>query len=258
MAASPQPINAEDDRGAEDRAAAAANAVTHILVAEDDPLVSSFLEKGLRAEGFVVDVVGDGVTAERACQTQDVDLLILDMALPGREGYEVLRRLRGLGSQVPVLVLTGRPDLRDVVACLEVGTDDYIIKPFRFEELLARIWARLRERGGGEARSEGRQWHRAGSGTRRDGSSAAAPVAHPAPGLDHLPAELAAEPGDEHVDDVGSGIEIVAPRVREQLLTAEDLVRVAHERLEQRELARRQVDGAVPDGRAPGPEVEGR
>jgi DNA-binding response OmpR family regulator len=126
--------------------------VTRILVAEDDPLVSSFLEKGLRAEGFVVDVVGDGVTAERACQTQDVDLLILDMALPGREGYEVLRRLRGLGSQVPVLVLTGRPDLRDVVACLEVGADDYMLKPFRFEELLARIWARLRERGGGEAR----------------------------------------------------------------------------------------------------------
>jgi DNA-binding response OmpR family regulator len=126
--------------------------MTRILVAEDDALVSSFLEKGLRAEGFTVDVVADGVSASQACSTQTVDLVILDMALPGREGYEVLRELRGLGNPVPVLVLTGRPDLRDVVACLDVGADDYMVKPFRFEELLARIRARLRERGDGPAR----------------------------------------------------------------------------------------------------------
>jgi two-component system, OmpR family, copper resistance phosphate regulon response regulator CusR len=126
--------------------------VTRILVAEDDALVSSFIAKGLGAEGFTVDVVSDGISAAKACSTQPVDLVILDMALPGREGYEVLRELRGLGNPVPVLVLTGRPDLRDVVACLEVGADDYMIKPFRFEELLARIRARLRERGSGDAR----------------------------------------------------------------------------------------------------------
>jgi DNA-binding response OmpR family regulator len=121
--------------------------VTRLLVVEDDPLVSSFLVKGLRAKGYVVDLAEDGVIGTELALAGDFHLVILDMALPKREGFEVLQQLRGLGSRLPVLVLTGRPDLRDVIACFEVGADDYMIKPFRFDELLARVRARLRERG---------------------------------------------------------------------------------------------------------------
>lgn len=118
--------------------------MTRILIAEDDNLISSFIEKGLRARGYATHVVDDGEEATRLSLTDAFDLLILDMALPGREGYRVLQRIRAEGQQMPVLVLTGRPDLRDAVECLDGGADDYMTKPFRFEELLARIRLRLR------------------------------------------------------------------------------------------------------------------
>ena len=118
-----------------------------ILIVEDDPLVSSFLEKGLRAGGYSTHVVADGEVAVETARSHPFELMILDMALPGREGFEVLRELRGLGRRVPVLVLTGRPDLRDAVSCLDIGADDYMTKPFRFAELLARVRARLRKPG---------------------------------------------------------------------------------------------------------------
>jgi DNA-binding response OmpR family regulator len=121
--------------------------VARILIAEDDPLISSFLEKGLRASGYVTQVVDDGEQATQMSLNDSFDLLILDMGLPEREGFQVLQDLRAQGKPVPVLVLTGRPELRDAVACLDVGADDYMTKPFRFEELLARVRARLRSQG---------------------------------------------------------------------------------------------------------------
>jgi DNA-binding response OmpR family regulator len=120
--------------------------MARILIAEDDPHISSFLEKGLRASGFSTLTVEDGQRALDLAQTDNFDLLLLDMGLPGREGLEVLRDLRSGGSKLAVLVLTGRSE-RDVVMCLEAGADDYMTKPFQFGELVARVRTRLRATG---------------------------------------------------------------------------------------------------------------
>ena len=117
-----------------------------ILIAEDDPLIGSFLERGLRANGYSTFLADDGEQAQRLGLTEEFDLLILDMGLPMREGFHVLQELRSRGNTVPVLVLTGRSE-RDVVMCLEAGADDYMRKPFHFEELLARVRTRLRGTG---------------------------------------------------------------------------------------------------------------
>jgi len=118
--------------------------VARVLIAEDEPRLAAFLEKGLRAGGFTTTVVGDGPRAEAAATESDYDLMILDLGLPGKDGLEVLRELRAAGSNLPVIVLTARDDTSDRVAGLEAGADDYIGKPFHFEELLARVRARLR------------------------------------------------------------------------------------------------------------------
>jgi DNA-binding response OmpR family regulator len=120
--------------------------VARVLIAEDDPLIGSLLEKGLRAHGFTTFLVDDGEQAQNLGLTDEFDLMILDMGLPEREGFEVLQELRARGKSLPVLVLTGRGE-RDAAMCLEAGADDYMRKPFRFEELLARVRARLREPG---------------------------------------------------------------------------------------------------------------
>jgi len=120
--------------------------VARILIAEDDPLIGSFIEKGLRAAGFSTFLADDGEKAQGLSLTDEFDLMILDMGLPGREGFHVLQELRARGNTLPVLVLTGRRE-RDAVACLEAGADDYMKKPFHFEELLARVQARLRSPG---------------------------------------------------------------------------------------------------------------
>jgi DNA-binding response OmpR family regulator len=117
--------------------------VPRILIAEDDPLIGSFLQKGLGANGLPAFVVGDGEQAQRLARTGEFDLLILDMGLPKRDGFHVLQELRTMGKSLPVIVLTGRSD-RDVVTCLEAGADDFMSKPFHFGELLARVRARLR------------------------------------------------------------------------------------------------------------------
>src|ERR671915_1513409 len=117
-----------------------------ILIAEDDSLVAAFVEKGLRASGYSTFLVDDGEQAQHLAFTDEFDLLILDMGLPGREGFHVLQELRARGNKIPVLVLTGRSE-RDVVMCLEAGADDYMQKPFHFDELLARVKTRLRGTG---------------------------------------------------------------------------------------------------------------
>jgi DNA-binding response OmpR family regulator len=116
-----------------------------ILIAEDEPRLAAFLEKGLRAQGFTTTVVADGATASAMAQDDEFDLLVLDLGLPGKQGAEVLRDMRRAGQRMPVLILTARDDLDSTVAGLEGGADDYVTKPFKFEELLARIRARLRE-----------------------------------------------------------------------------------------------------------------
>jgi DNA-binding response OmpR family regulator len=114
-----------------------------ILIAEDDPLVSSFVEKRLRKAGYETRVVDDGDRAAELALSGDFDLVLLDMALPSRDGFEVLQELRSRGSRIPVIVVTGRPEVRDQMAHLNVETADFVIKPFRFEELLGRVRAHL-------------------------------------------------------------------------------------------------------------------
>jgi two-component system copper resistance phosphate regulon response regulator CusR len=119
--------------------------VNRILIAEDEERISSFIEKGLRANGFTTTVAGDGHQAIALARSGDFDLLILDLGLPGRDGTDVLRELREWDRQTPVVILTARDGLTDKVAGLEAGADDYVTKPFRFEELLARVRVRLRD-----------------------------------------------------------------------------------------------------------------
>ncbi len=124
--------------------------MTRILIAEDDPLIGSFLEKGFRANGFTTFLTGDGEQAQALGLSDEFDLLLLDMGLNSRDGFHVLQELRSRGKTLPILVLTGRRE-RDVVMCLEGGADDYMTKPFHFDELLARVKTRLRTTGTQEA-----------------------------------------------------------------------------------------------------------
>jgi two-component system, OmpR family, copper resistance phosphate regulon response regulator CusR len=119
--------------------------VTGILIAEDEPRIAAFVAKGLRSAGFTPTVVTDGPTALDYAMTGEFDLLVLDLGLPRMDGFTVLRRLRGGRNDIPVIILTARDTVTDTVAGLEGGADDYVAKPFRFEELLARIRLRLRE-----------------------------------------------------------------------------------------------------------------
>ncbi len=118
--------------------------MTRILVAEDEQRIASFIDKGLRASGFGVTVVGDGPAAYEAAMSGEHDLLVLDLGLPLLDGFAVLGRLRRSGCAIPVIILTARSGVTDTVAGLDSGADDYMAKPFRFEELLARIRLRLR------------------------------------------------------------------------------------------------------------------
>ena len=118
--------------------------MARILIAEDEPRIASFLEKGLRANGFTTTVVDDGVLAEGMARDDDFDLLVLDLGLPNRHGLDVLRAIRRRGERLPVVILTARDEVEITVAGFDGGADDYVTKPFRFEELLARIRVRLR------------------------------------------------------------------------------------------------------------------
>ena len=121
-----------------------------ILIAEDEKKTSAFLYKGLVESGFVVDVVENGGDALHCAMNNSFDLLVLDVALPGMNGWEVLQALRSSHVKIPVLYLTARDAVEDRVKGLELGADDYLVKPFAFTELLARIRNILR-RGGSPA-----------------------------------------------------------------------------------------------------------
>ncbi len=118
--------------------------MNRILIVEDEERIASFVEKGLRSNGFTTTVVGDGEAAYEYAVTGAFDLVVLDIGLPGRDGFTVLREMREARVTVPVIVLTARDSVRDTVAGLEGGADDWMTKPFRFEELLARVRLRLR------------------------------------------------------------------------------------------------------------------
>lgn len=123
-----------------------------ILVVEDDRKVASFIRKGLEEEGHAVEVAGDGAAAiERATDGAPWDLVVLDVMLPKGDGFGVLKTLRQEGLRMPVLMLTARDAVSDRVTGLDLGADDYLSKPFAFEEFLARVRALLRRGGGGPA-----------------------------------------------------------------------------------------------------------
>lgn len=118
-----------------------------IIIAEDESPIAAFLEKSLRANGFITAVAKDGDEAMHMIYSHNFDLLILDLGLPGKDGTTVMEQLRGQGELLPIIILTARDDVFDKVAALEGGADDYMTKPFRIEELLARVRLRLRVRG---------------------------------------------------------------------------------------------------------------
>jgi two-component system response regulator QseB len=119
--------------------------MTRILIAEDEARLAAFLEKGLRAGGYTTTVAADGEIASVLARDEDFDLMVLDLGLPLKDGLEVLRELRRAGQRLPVIILTARGDPDERVAGLEAGADDYLGKPFHFEELLARVRVRLRD-----------------------------------------------------------------------------------------------------------------
>jgi len=120
-----------------------------ILVVEDDSKVVGFIEHGLREEGHVVDVARDGDEASLLAHVNDYDIILLDVMLPKKNGFQVAVELRREGRNTPILMLTSRDAVEDVVRGLDAGADDYLAKPFKFDELLARIRA-LHRRGGAE------------------------------------------------------------------------------------------------------------
>jgi len=119
--------------------------VNRVLIVEDEPGLASFIEKGLGSRGYATKVVGDGASALAIASDADFDLLILDLGLPDMDGLSVLRELRRRGERLPTVILTARDDLNDKVEGLDAGAGDYVTKPFRLEELLARARAQLRD-----------------------------------------------------------------------------------------------------------------
>jgi DNA-binding response OmpR family regulator len=127
--------------------------MTRVLVVEDEPAIALGLEDDLRMEGYDVEVLGDGAVAARRAREKRFDLILLDVMLPGKDGFEVCRELRRSGLRTPILMLTAKTQEAEKVLGLELGADDYLTKPFGTRELRARIKALLR-RAGGDAQPE--------------------------------------------------------------------------------------------------------
>jgi DNA-binding response OmpR family regulator len=124
--------------------------VRRILIVEDEPGMASFIGKGLGSRGYATKVCTDGATATAIASDSDFDLVILDLGLPDIDGLSVLREIRRRGERMPVIILTARDDLTDKVEGLDAGASDYVTKPFKLEELLARARAQLRDERSGE------------------------------------------------------------------------------------------------------------
>jgi DNA-binding response OmpR family regulator len=116
----------------------------HILLVEDEVKLARFIELELNCEGYQITVAHDGLTGLTLARETTLDLIILDWMLPNLTGLEICRRLRSTGSKVPVILLTAKDEINDRVAGLDAGADDYVVKPFSIEELLARVRAHLR------------------------------------------------------------------------------------------------------------------
>ena len=127
--------------------------MSQILIVEDEPRIAAFIAKGLKAAGFATIVENSGYNAVSLAIGGEADLIVLDVGLPDIDGFEVLSRIRGQGVTTPVIMLTARSSVADTVAGLQSGADDYMPKPFSFEELLARIQLRLRTETGDAAES---------------------------------------------------------------------------------------------------------
>ncbi|MFZ9693731.1 MAG: response regulator transcription factor [Candidatus Nanopelagicales bacterium] len=119
--------------------------MSRILIIEDEDRIASFIKSGLESHGYQVDVVNDGIEALQWAKYSNPDLILLDIGLPGKSGIEILNELRGTGDNVPVIILTARDSVSDRVSGLELGANDYMSKPFAFEELLVRIRLRLKD-----------------------------------------------------------------------------------------------------------------
>ncbi len=119
-----------------------------LLLVEDDSMIGEAVRLGLRKQGITVDWVQDGAAAKTALGTETFDLVLLDLGLPKMDGLHVLKWLRGTGSKLPVLILTARDSVNDRIKGLDAGADDYIVKPFDFDELAARVRAVLRRQSG--------------------------------------------------------------------------------------------------------------
>ncbi len=119
-----------------------------VLVVEDDRMIADGVQTALRQDGYNVDCVGDGVSASDALRAAHFDLVLLDLGLPRRDGLAVLTELRGRHDQTPVIILTARDEVRDRIAALDAGADDYLVKPFDLDEVAARMRAVLRRAAG--------------------------------------------------------------------------------------------------------------
>ncbi|MES2071297.1 MAG: response regulator transcription factor [Pseudomonadota bacterium] len=116
----------------------------HVLLVEDDSVIADGIMRNLQAQGMVIDVVSNGIDALSALQRSEISLMVLDIGIPGIDGFEVIRRLRSQGKHLPILLLTARDSIQDRVHGLELGADDYLVKPFATPELVARIKALVR------------------------------------------------------------------------------------------------------------------
>jgi DNA-binding response OmpR family regulator len=122
--------------------------MSSILIIEDEERISNFVSKGLKAQGYACTVVEDGIDGLQLALTGEFDLVLMDVGLPGIDGFEVLRRIRKQDSQLPVIMLTARTATEDTVEGLDAGANDYLVKPFKFDELAARVRSRLRDAAG--------------------------------------------------------------------------------------------------------------